>query len=109
MIAGKIFVLMQPWSFVTAFVTLAWTALGQPAATLPGTQPLTLEGDLSARMVEGIDRFLMREIEHSVPKRAAMWRRDFSSREAYEKSIAPNREHLRTSIGSVDARVSFKA
>ena len=36
------------------------------AVTLPATQPLTLQGDLSAQMVAGIDKFLMREIEQSV-------------------------------------------
>ncbi|MDE2965473.1 MAG: hypothetical protein OXU26_16310 [Acidobacteriota bacterium] len=30
---------------------------------LPGTAELTWEGDLSARMVAGIDRFLMRRLE----------------------------------------------
>ncbi len=33
------------------------------AEELPNTQPLTAQGDLSAQMVEGIDRWLMRETE----------------------------------------------
>ena len=31
------------------------------ASPLSGTQPLNLPGDLSARMVEGIDKFLLRK------------------------------------------------
>ncbi len=30
------------------------------AQALPGTQPLTIEGDLARHMVEGIDRYLTR-------------------------------------------------
>ncbi len=78
---------------------------GQAAATLPGVQPLAMEGDFSAQMVAGIDRFLMREIERSVQERPKFWQRDSSSREAYEKSVQPNRERLRKYIGAADALI----
>jgi dienelactone hydrolase len=73
---------------------------------LPGTQPLTWEGDLSARMVAGIDTFLTRETEQAVAERAKFWHRDFSSREAYEKSVEAPRERLRRAIGAVDERTA---
>jgi len=72
---------------------------------LPGTQPLVLKGDLSAQMVEGIDKFLLREIERSTAERPKWWKRDFSSPEAYEASIAPNRERFRKLIGAIDGRL----
>jgi dienelactone hydrolase len=78
--------------------------LGQSVETLPQTQPLTWDGDLSAKMVDGIDRFLTREIERSTEERQKLWHRDFSSREAYTKSIQPNREHLQKYIGTVESR-----
>ncbi len=71
---------------------------------LPGTRPLTVEGDLSARMVEGISTFLLRETERASTNRASFWQRDSTSPEAYEKSIQPNRERLRKIIGVVDSR-----
>ena len=74
-------------------------------AGLPGSQLLSIKGDLSAQMVEGIDMFLLREIEASTTNRARFWQRDFSSREAYEKSVAPNRERFRKMIGAVDPRL----
>jgi dienelactone hydrolase len=80
---------------------VVWT----PADALPGTAPLDKQGDLSAEMVAGIDRFLLREIDASIEKRAAHWKRDTSSKEAYEKSIAPNRERLKKILGIVDERV----
>src|SRR6185369_578843 len=83
-------------------------SLGQSIETLPQTQPLTGEGDLSAKMVEGIDHFLMRGIEHSVEGRQQLWHRDYSSREAYAKSVQPNRDHLQKYIGAVEPRLRVK-
>jgi dienelactone hydrolase len=76
---------------------------------LAGTELLTLEGDLAAAMVAGIDRFLDRETEAALARRAASWRRDLSSPAAYAASVAPNRERLRRAIGAVDARVPAPA
>jgi dienelactone hydrolase len=55
-------------------------------------------------MVSGIDRFLAAETERSVAQRALYWRRDFASREAYDKSVTPNRQRLAKAIGAVDPR-----
>ena len=76
---------------------------------LAGTKPLLTTGDLSAEMVAAIDRFLLREIDAAEKARTNFWKRDFSSREAYEKSIAPNRERLRKVIGAVDERMPVSA
>jgi dienelactone hydrolase len=74
---------------------------------LPGTQPLRLEGDLPLRMVQGIDRFLMHETEASIRRRMQHWNPDFSSPEAYAKSVASNRDRFHRIIGIVDKRVPF--
>src|SRR5579871_2688500 len=76
------------------------------AEPLPETKPLTREGDLAAQMVEGIDKYLMRELAASVERRKQYWKPDFSSVEAYRKSVQPNRERLRKILGVVDQRVS---
>src|SRR5882672_5494280 len=92
------------------FVTLGALLLGatfaaaDDSSSLPGTTPLTVQGDLSSQMVAGIDKFLTRETERSVLERQKLWQRDFSSAQAYEKSVQPNRERLRKIIGAVDAR-----
>jgi dienelactone hydrolase len=86
---------------------LAAAAAAQDA-TLPGTKPLELQGDLSTQMVAGIDKFLLREIERAAVERTNFWKWDFSSHEAYEKSVAPNRERLRRLIGAVDERLPVK-
>jgi dienelactone hydrolase len=87
--------------------TLLLAAVASQAQPLPGTRPLALEGDPAARMLEGIDRYLARETARSVDRRTSFWKRDFSSPEAYEKSVAPNRERFRRIIGLADQRVPF--
>ena len=82
-------------------------AIAQP--TLPGTQELTWQDDLSTRMVQGIDKFLMREIDRSVEERKKLWHRDFSSTDAYQKSVQTNRRDFQRCIGAVDARRRVKA
>lgn len=76
---------------------------------LPNTSALTLEGDITSQLVDGVDRFLLRELEQSVERRAAFWHRDFSSVEAYNQSIEPNRQRLAHILGLRDQRVPFEA
>lgn len=71
---------------------------------LPGTEPLTIEGDLADLMVQGIDRFLLKQIDASVERRGRYWKRDFSSPEKYNESVADNRKHLAKILGAFDPR-----
>ncbi len=72
-------------------------------------QPLTLEGDIAAQLVEGVDRFLLRELDLSVDRRAQHWHRDLSSSAAYEASVKSNRERLAHIIGMRDTRVGIES
>jgi dienelactone hydrolase len=99
---------MRPKLWVAA---LAWL-LAAPARAddpkpLPGTKPLTIEGDIASRLVDGVDRFLLKKTKESVAKRAAFWKRDVSSPDAYNASVRPNREHLAKILGVTDPRVPF--
>ena len=92
---------------------LAWCSLasGQTAGPapqpLPGTEPLTMTGDIAGALVAGVDRFLLRKIDESTAKRARHWKRDFRSAEAYNASVEPNRKRLAHILGVRDARVPF--
>lgn len=90
---------------LTIFCSMSVLAQERPA-TLPGTQPLTAEKPLDVLMVEGIDRFSLKEIDRARDQREALWKRDYSSAEAYAASLTPYRDKLRTIIGVVDARVA---
>jgi len=79
----------------------------ESGSPLPGTKPLAIEGDLASVMIDGIDRFLLGEIERSVAGRETFSKRDLSSPEAYEKSLEPNRQRLGHILGVRDERVAF--
>jgi dienelactone hydrolase len=100
---------MRPFVLTLAICLCATTVFAQDRpATLPGTEPLTIDKPLDVFMIEGLDRFCLKEIEKAREQRESLWKRDFSSLEAYEKSIAPYREKFRTIIGAVDPRLPAK-
>jgi dienelactone hydrolase len=106
---------------IAIFLPASWRAVSRaapaetpPAASadrspLPGTEPLTWTGDIAARMVEGVDRFLLSETAKALERRAGFWRRDTSSAARYDASIEPNRSRLRHILGVRDPRVPFSA
>lgn len=83
----------------------ALDASKEGVSTLPGTNPLFEEGDLAAKMVAGIDAWLDHALAASPSQRARHWQRDYSSHEAYDASVEPNRERFKHIIGLMDERV----
>lgn len=82
-----------PWPILTA---------SEKTEPLKGTTALTMEGDLASKMVAGIDDFLLKQIDAATARRAEFWQRDFSTPEAYAKSVDTNRQHLREILGMRD-------
>ncbi len=95
--------------FLAVYCALAFSGSLAWADPLPGTQNLDMQGDLAEQMVAGIDRFLLREIAESVGKRPRHWKRDVSSAEKYDASVAPNRARLAKIIGAHDPRAKVTA
>ena len=90
---------------ILTLVVCLTTAMAR-ADVLPATKPLDWEeADLSARLMDGAHRFVERKIAESVAKRASLWTRDFSSPEAYTRSVEANRARFQTIIGAVDPRL----
>ena len=87
-----------------------WSVMGDARAvqvgTLPNTQPLAWDDDLSTRMMDGLHRYIERKIAGSAAHRSNYWNRNFASVQAYEESIRPNRERFARIIGIADPRVS---
>jgi dienelactone hydrolase len=79
------------------------------APVLPGTSPLTVEGDLALLMVDGIHRHLLREAERQPIERSPRWNRDSSSPDRHALSVEPNRSRFLQIIGAVDPRVAAQA
>ena len=90
--------------FVSACLCLAAAFAADSPQSLEDTAPLVAQGDLPMAMVAGIDSWLNRALAASVAARAALWHRDFSSHDAYNASVEPNRRHLAAIIGAIDAR-----
>ncbi|MDP6443184.1 MAG: dienelactone hydrolase family protein, partial [Pirellulaceae bacterium] len=95
-----------------ALLIAAATIAGLPATArsqeLPGgAKLLKMEGDIASAMVDGADRFLLRQLEQSIEKRAAFWKRDFTSPREYALSVSPNRVRLSHILGIRDPRVEF--
>ena len=85
-------------------LTVSKTRADEPEP-LPGTKPLTLQGDIASTLVEGVDRFLLRKTDESIARRAAFWKRDVSSPEKYAASVESNRARLKHIIGARDTLV----
>jgi dienelactone hydrolase len=80
-----------------------------PSKVFPGTAPLTLTGDIASQLVEGVDRFLLREIAAAGRARETFYKRDLSAPAAYTLSLEPNRKRLAHILGVRDARVAFRS
>jgi dienelactone hydrolase len=89
------------------FAALLYITL-QVSAALPGTKPLTREGDLSAQMVAGIDRFLMREIDKAAKIQPTLIFHKVASSATLEDFKVSQRQRLRRAIGAVDPLLPIK-
>ena len=75
--------------------------------TLPGTQPLTIEGDLASKMVDGIHLFLDRKLQEVQKERDQLWHH--ADLKQSLQFVVESRERFRRIIGAVDRRVPIKA
>ncbi len=87
----------------------------QSGPPLPGTVRLESSGDLASDMVDGIDRFLLRQIDASIEGRKKSWPQpdrassDQDLRKSYQEATASLRQDLRRRIGAIDPRVPASA
>jgi len=91
---------------IVCMLTVAgWSARVNAGSPLAGTKPLEWpEADLSGRLMDGAHRFVDEQIRAARGQRSRYWNYDTSSRQAYETSVAQNRQQLRQIIGAVDPR-----
>ena len=76
---------------------------------IPGTKPLTLEGDLAERMLEGAHRFLDRKLTETLVRRSNHWEKGLSSPKNKEAFLDDNRLELARILGITEKRVPFEA
>ena len=96
-------------TMVCVLTVVGWAAPADAGSPLPGTKPLEWpEEDLSGRLMDGAHRFIEGQIRASRAQRSRFWKYDTSSRQAYEASVAENRQQLRQIIGAVDPRLPVR-
>ena len=89
---------------LTLFLGLSSPCAVWAQTSLPGTQPLTVEGDFAAKMVDGIHVFLDRKTQEVQKERDQLWDRTDRIR-----FVTESRQRFRKIIGAVDNRVPIKA
>ena len=93
-----------------ACLGLVLAASASASAQIPvNTSPLETDGDMASLMVDGIDRFLLNQIEDAKVTRSRFWNYGTATKEAFNLSIQPNRERLAHMLGVRDARIPFPA
>lgn len=101
---------MRSKHFILKLAAAAVGVTVAPAQTFLGnSEPLKATGDIAAEMVEGIHRFLDHATRSAARDRDTFWNRVYDSHSAYERSVGPNRERLKTILGVVDRRLPNEA
>lgn len=77
---------------------------GAEISHLRGTSPLQLPADIQTAQRKQIEAYLLNQIARTPGIRDRIWQTDFSSPEAYRRSISGRREHLRSMLGLVPER-----
>jgi dienelactone hydrolase len=91
-----------------ALLLLSLAASGKDPQPLPGTKLLTEKGDFSARMLDGMEKFLLRETDRPLEHRSGLWRAAPAPRNDRQLFITESRTRLRRMIGAVGGRVPFR-
>ena len=86
----------------------------EPPEQLPATEAFAAGVDLSAdalasQLVDGVDRFLLGEIDAAREERRRAWRADYTTREHAQAAVAARRERLAHILGLRDPRPAFEA
>lgn len=68
-------------------------------AVYPGTKALTIQGDLSVRMLDGAHKFIEQKIKDAAAERNQFWKRNTTSASLYNTSVNENRKKLGEIIG----------
>ncbi len=96
-------------------VQLAYAQDPATAKVLDGTSILGTQGDIASALVDGVERFLLTELDQSVRKRISQWPKPSDSQtkaaeaDAYSAATRMLREELQQRIGLIDTRVNCKS
>lgn len=76
---------------------------GNPVAVLPGTK--AFDKDVKWEdIIDGVRLYHEERLVSLKSQRENYWKRDFTSKEAYDRSVEPQRSRLREILGAIDER-----
>lgn len=93
---------------LTCLAAISSDGWAQSMVVPEGTTPLQATGDFASDMIDGIDRFLLKQIDEAANPRRH-WQIGLDSEDALQRSLLPYREKLATAIGARDQRIAFDA
>jgi dienelactone hydrolase len=82
---------------------IVFSGSASSAEPLPGTKPLTWEGDIASKLIDACDAFLLRRLEESVKHRPQYW----VPQDKPVKERKPDVERLKHLLGLRDPRIPF--
>ena len=88
----------MPLLILVLLISSASPSGSQGTEILPGSNPLSWDGDLAAEMVSGIDRFLTREINLSTSRREQNWQRTLTTGTSVDDYLSEKRVRLKQII-----------
>ena len=106
---------LRPQAIVTCVMFAAamlqtWAiAVAQERVSPQDTKPLTEQVDPADKLVGGIDRFLLQQIEDTAARRRTEWREAAASEDSYQDFLADRRSRLAESLGIRGDRVTSSA
>jgi dienelactone hydrolase len=97
----------QLLAIAAAIQLLISSAAGAERMAPVGTKSLLQTEDPAEMLVNGVDRFLLRQIDETRERRHQRWRTAFSGDGDREEFIGSSREQLREILGLREPRISF--
>ena len=94
----------RTWGWLLPLLVLTGSSIHASDLVLDQSTELSEARPLDQVMIEGLNRFCLRELAASRQQRAAQWSREFSNPKDSAASIARRRERLQQLIGAVDSR-----
>ena len=91
-------VLTVAW-IMTSFIVAAAALRADPPGPLAGSDLLVSDEPLDRRMMADAHRFIEGKINEAIAAKDQFWQRDFASPQAYDQSIAGNRQRLAFILG----------
>lgn len=96
---------MKTIRFLAVLVVFCGNSASQAQSIIRNPEPLEIKGDIASHLVDGVDRFLLREIAEADGARVSGWKAGADAAGSKEKYFATKRSEFSKMLGIRDTRV----